>query len=159
MAGIVIGGLVPALVFGAFGLMQKQCMRAGLGVGPFFVVVGATVTAVGLASARWAPYGALTPAAALWGLGYGLLWSLGISLILLAVDRLQGSISQLAPLYNANTLVTVLLGGTAAWEWQAGAARADATGRSLYTVVLVTYLASLGLALATDVFPRGQTMR
>jgi len=46
-------------------------------------------------------------------------------------------------------VVTVLLGGTAAWQWSAS--RHGATGVSggpLYTVVLVTYLVSLGLAVA-----------
>jgi len=46
-------------------------------------------------------------------------------------------------------LVTVLLGGTAAWQWRHGPARdGEAAVGPLYTVVLVTYLASLGLAVA-----------
>jgi two-component system sensor histidine kinase PilS (NtrC family) len=46
-------------------------------------------------------------------------------------------------------LVTVLLGGTAAWQWREGLARSGDVHRTpLYTVVLVTYLASLALAVA-----------
>jgi hypothetical protein len=42
MAGIVLGGIIPAFVFGGYGLMQKQCMRAGLGIEAFFLVLGLT---------------------------------------------------------------------------------------------------------------------
>jgi len=46
-------------------------------------------------------------------------------------------------------LVTVLLGGTAFWQWSAGLARGEsAVVGPLYTVVLVTYAASLALAVA-----------
>ena len=46
-------------------------------------------------------------------------------------------------------VVTVLLGGTAAWEWREGVSRVGEPHASpLYTVILVTYLASLGLAVA-----------
>jgi two-component system sensor histidine kinase PilS (NtrC family) len=46
-------------------------------------------------------------------------------------------------------LVTVLLGGTAAWQWREGVVRgSEARAGQLYTVVLVTYLVSLALAVA-----------
>ena len=42
-AGIVPGGIIPAFVLGGYGVMQEQCMRAGLGVAGFFLVLGGTV--------------------------------------------------------------------------------------------------------------------
>jgi two-component system sensor histidine kinase PilS (NtrC family) len=46
-------------------------------------------------------------------------------------------------------VVTVLLGGTAAWQWREGVSRVGEPHASpLYTVILVTYLASLALAVA-----------
>ncbi len=46
-------------------------------------------------------------------------------------------------------VVTVLLGGTAAWQWREGPSRIGEPHASpLYTVILVTYLASLALAVA-----------
>jgi glucose uptake protein GlcU len=50
--------------------------------------------------------------------GSALLWSLAAGLILLAVDRLGASISQLVPLYNSATLITVLLGLWMFAEWK-----------------------------------------
>jgi len=44
-------------------------------------------------------------------------------------------------------VVTVLLGGTAAWEWRAGGAAPGERTSPLYTVVLVTYLLTMALAL------------
>ena len=118
MAGIVIGGIIPAFVFGGYGVMQKQCMRAGLGVAGFFLVLGGSVTACALAICAWAPGGVPPLDAALSAIGFALFWSLGIGLILLAVDRFGASISQLAPLYNSATLITVLLGLWLFAEWR-----------------------------------------
>lgn len=116
--GIVIGGIIPAFLFGGFGVMQKTCMRAGLGMGGFFLVFGATVVCGGLPVRVLMPGGATSPEAVLLAVGYALLWSIGTSLILLAVDRLGASISQLTPLYNSATLITVLLGLWLFAEWK-----------------------------------------
>ncbi len=117
-AGIVLGGIIPAFVFGGYGVMQKQCMRAGLGVAGFFLVLGGTVAVCALAVCALAPGGVPPLDAALSAIGFALFWSLGIGLILLAVDRFGASISQLAPLYNSATLITVLLGLWLFAEWQ-----------------------------------------
>ena len=122
VAGIVIGGIIPAFVFGVYGVMQKQCMRAGLGVAGFFMVLGASAAVGGLAVCAWASGGAPPVGAVLSAVGFALLWALGIGLILLAVDRFGASISQLAPLYNSATLITVLLGLWLLEEWKEVAA-------------------------------------
>jgi len=116
--GIVIGGIIPAFLFGGFGVMQKTCMRAGLGTGGFFLVFGATVVCGGLPVRVLMPGGAGSPEAVLLAVGYALLWSMGTLLILLAVDRLGASISQLTPLYNTSTLIAVLLGLWIFAEWK-----------------------------------------
>jgi two-component system sensor histidine kinase PilS (NtrC family) len=43
-------------------------------------------------------------------------------------------------------LVTVLLGGTAAWQWREGTAEGEIPSSPLYAVVVATYLLSLALA-------------
>lgn len=118
LAGIIIGGIIPAFVFGGYGAMQKQCMRAGLGVTGFFVVLGATATASGLVFLAVDPGPGLTAAAVLGAVGFAVAWALGIGLILLAVSRYDASISQLVPLYNSATLGTVLLGLWLFAEWR-----------------------------------------
>jgi len=118
IAGIIIGGVIPALVFGVFGVLQKVCLRAGLGIGPFFVTMGGTVALVGLLCCLLTGRNTVTAAAGLSGIGTGLVWSLGTGLVLLALGRFGASVSQLAPLYNTNTLVVVLLGMFIFSEWK-----------------------------------------
>jgi len=98
--------------------MQKQCMRAGLGVPGFFMVLGLTAACSGLAFRALDPGPGPTPAAVLGAVGFALFWALGIGLILLAVSRYGASISQLVPLYNSATLGTVLLGLWLFAEWR-----------------------------------------
>ncbi len=118
LAGIIIGGIIPAVVFGGYGAMQKQCMRAGLGVAGFFLVLGATAACSGLVFRVLDPGGGLTSVAVLAAVGFAVAWALGIGLILLAVSRYDASISQLVPLYNSATLGTVLLGLGLFSEWR-----------------------------------------
>jgi hypothetical protein len=49
---------------------------------------------------------------------YGVLWASGIACIAIALRRYDAQISQLAPLYNMNTLVAVVLGLVVLAEWQ-----------------------------------------
>ena len=118
LSGLIIGGLIPSFIFGVFGFMQKVCMRLGMGIGPFFVVVGGTVALVGLCCSWFIAGCAVTIIGGIHAVAFGLLWSLGISLILLAVSRFGANISQLAPLYNTNTLITVVLGLLFFAEWK-----------------------------------------
>lgn len=118
LAGILVGGVLPALVLGMFGVMQKTCMRAGLGIGPFFVIVGGTITVFGLIYCLVTADRAISALSSLYGVATGVLWAVGTALIVLAVTRFGASISQLAPLYNMNTLVVVVLGLLVFSEWK-----------------------------------------
>ncbi|MDD5677017.1 MAG: hypothetical protein PHW60_03370 [Kiritimatiellae bacterium] len=118
IAGLVIGGFLPAVLLGFFGVMQKTCMRASIGIGPFFVVVGTAIAGSGLAFQMWTPLGRFSLTSVLCAMAAGVVWSSGVCLVLLAVSRLGGSISQLAPLYNVNTLVAVALGLLIFSEWR-----------------------------------------
>jgi len=118
LTGILIGGVLPALVLGVFGVMQKTCMRAGLGIGPFFVLVGGTIAVFGLVYCLITADRAVSVPSGLWAVATGLLWAVGTGLIVLAVARFGASISQLAPLYNMNTLVVVVLGLLVFSEWK-----------------------------------------
>ena len=118
VAGIVIGGLMPALILGVFGVMQKTCMRAGLGIGPFFVMVGGTIAVYGVVYCLLTTSRGISVQSGLYAVGTGLLWAVGTSLIVLAVSRFGASISQMVPLYNMNTLVVVLLGLWIFSEWK-----------------------------------------
>ncbi len=108
--GVWLGGILPAVVLGVFGVLLKASGQAGLGASGLLLTMAVATAAVGLGLRGWPGQPAATPA----GLGYaalaGLLWAICQALILLAVTRWQTPISKLVPLFNMNTLVAVLLG-------------------------------------------------
>lgn len=117
LKGLVIGGLLPALAFGVTGVLQKLAMRTGIGLGPYLLCIGVGVVLAGtLMTVLWpttqpgAPRFAGTGAgaAALSG-AVGLSWAVGMALVAAGIGTYGVPLAKLAPLYNLNTLVVVLL--------------------------------------------------
>ena len=109
-APLIIGGLVPALLYGLAGVFQKWSARDGgsvstylIGFGVATVIVGVVGTAV--QSAGGSPFSAI-------GFAFlgGLVFAVGAGLISFSIIRYGAAISQLSPLYNMNILVTVVFG-------------------------------------------------
>ena len=117
-APLIVGGLLPALILGIGGIFMKASIQAGLGVGSFLVLVGGTLLVLGGIVWWLAGRPAVTPAALLSGIVAGVLWVLGTGLTQLAFVYFNASVSQLAPLYNMNTLIVVLLGLWVFSEWK-----------------------------------------
>lgn len=115
---LLIGGLLPAVLFGLSGAVQKLSAGAGVGTGPYLIVVGGVVVLVGLVVTAVERDTTLTPAGGGYAALFGLLWAAGIACIAVALGRYGGRISQLVPLYNTNTLVAVVVGLVALGEWQ-----------------------------------------
>jgi len=107
--GIILGGLLPALLFGVAGLLQKAATRTGVGLGPYMVMIGVGVLAVGGVVTASGSDRALTLRGALFSAGVGLSWALGMTGVAVALARFGTPLSRLAPLYNMNTLVVTLL--------------------------------------------------
>ena len=116
---LLIGGLLPALCFGLSGAVQKVTAKAGIGTGPYLIVVGVVVVAAGVVVTAVDGDRTLTRAGGGYSVLFGVLWATGIGSIAVALGRYEGRISQLVPLYNMNTLVAVLVGLVAVGEWQA----------------------------------------
>jgi uncharacterized membrane protein len=108
--GLVIGGLLPALLYGVAGVLQKASQRTGAGIGPYLICIGLSVVGVG-AVATWANAERGISSKGAWlAAAMGLAWGLGTWLVALGLSRYAVPVSKLAPLYNANTVVVVLLG-------------------------------------------------
>lgn len=116
--GLLVGGVLPALLFGATGILQKAAGRAGAGVGPYLLCTGAGVALVGVAFVFARVDNASTWRAGLLAGGVGASWGLGMALVLLALTRFGAPLSKLAPLYNMNTLVVVALALIVYAEWR-----------------------------------------
>ncbi len=115
---LLIGGLLPAVLFGISGVLQKTSAKAGIGTGPYLVVIGLVVVTVGLTVTVIQGDRTINLQSALNTCAYGLFWSSGIMCIALALGRYDARISQLVPLYNMNTLVAVGLGLLVLGEWK-----------------------------------------
>lgn len=112
-----MGGLAPAFGYALFAIGTKFAAQGGLGAGPLLVLIGAACLACGAVFWKILPAGINTPAAT-WGLVAGLAWAIGTGLVSLALSRWNVPISKLNPIYNTNTLITVLLGLVIFSEWK-----------------------------------------
>ena len=113
---ILFGGVAAAILLGISGVFQKSAH--GISQGPYLVVVGAVISCVGgiwwciTRESVWT-----LPAIGYTAL-FALFWALATGCIAIGLSRYGGNISQLAPLYNMNTLVAVLIGLTLMGEYK-----------------------------------------
>ena len=106
--GIVVGGLIPALLFGVSGICQKLSNQHGISTGAYVLSVGLGVVLVGVVlcffnGSQTASVRSVLPAVVM-----GLCWGAGVVLVAIAINDYKATLSVLAPLYNMNTLVTVV---------------------------------------------------
>ena len=118
LKGILIGGLLPALLYGVTGVLQKMSARAEGGAGMYLIFLGLGTVIVGAVFHFLLPEPPISTRPAFFALIAGLTFSLGAGLISLALINYGAAISQLTPLYNMNVLVTVVLGLVIFAEYQ-----------------------------------------
>ena len=107
---LIIGGLIPALLYGLAGVLQKWSAREGGSVSVYLIGFGVATVIVGVAYRAVLSDGASPINSIGLAVVAGLVFAVGAGLISFAVIRFDAAISQLAPLYNMNFLVTVLIG-------------------------------------------------
>ncbi len=107
---IVIGGALPAFLWGITAVFQKQSAGAGLPPAEYMTVFGAAITVAGLAGALVTRNFAWPGAGTAYAVLAGITFSLGTGLISLALWRYGAPISRLAPILSCNVLVTVAIG-------------------------------------------------
>jgi len=115
--GILVGGLVPAIGYAIFAIGTKLAAQAGLGAGPLLVLVGAACAIVGAGFWTVLPAG-IDARSASWGLLAGFAWAIGSGFVSFALVKWNVPISKLNPIYNTNTLITVVLGLVVFSEWK-----------------------------------------
>ena len=115
--GTLIGGIIPALLLGVFGVLQKAANNNGIGVGIYLVLSGMSITLIGVVVYLAFPDKAVSVRSALPTCSGALLWAVSMVLIQLAISNYNVEISKLIPLVNMNTLIAVLLGLYFFSEW------------------------------------------
>jgi uncharacterized membrane protein len=115
---ILVGGLLPALLYGVAGVLQKTASKTGIGPGPYILIIGVVAAIIGGIITLISRDTSVTWSGGLQTAGFAVLWSAAIVSIMLALGRYEGPVSVIVPLYNMNTLIAVLLGLLVLGEWE-----------------------------------------
>ncbi|MDD4287959.1 MAG: hypothetical protein PHO20_00020 [Candidatus Peribacteraceae bacterium] len=116
--GLIIGGLLPALLYGASAIFQRGSTGIGIGIGPFMIAAGIAVLLTGTAL-LWLDLGReWSVRSALLAMGSGAAWGIGTSLVAVALVRYGIPLGKLVPLYSMNSLIAVTLALWIFAEWK-----------------------------------------
>lgn len=118
LLGLIVGGLLPALLYGVAGIFAKTSTNIGMPVGGHLICIGVIVSLTGVLFSWLLPgtmpsMGAIASSSML-----GLLWGLGTGFVALGLLKYRAPLAKLVPLYNMNTLVTVMLALIIFGEWK-----------------------------------------
>ena len=116
--GILLGGLLPAVIFGICGLCLKASNQQGIGPGYCLLFAGVGAIAVALVSLVMFSGQAVNAKSATQAFLVGATWAGGLALMAMAMTRYRAPISVLGPLTSTACLVTAAI---ALWwfsEWK-----------------------------------------
>ncbi|MFA5793180.1 MAG: hypothetical protein WC897_04930 [Candidatus Gracilibacteria bacterium] len=116
--GLIIGGFIPAIFYAASGIFGKVSTKAGMGTGPYLIMIGLAILLLGIITASLSHNWNFPIKGTLSSFSSGLVWGIGTGLFALALSKYNSPVSQLAPLYNMNTLFVVIFGLIIFSEWK-----------------------------------------
>ena len=118
LLGILIGGIAPMFAFGLSNVFLKAGEEQGISISMFLIcsVPGALLAGVCMYLLQGKT--SITLNGAFFAFLWGLFGCLGAGLVIYALERYNSPLSILAPLYNTNTLVAVLLALWVFAEWR-----------------------------------------
>jgi drug/metabolite transporter (DMT)-like permease len=131
---VIVGGLIPAFLFGISAIFQKGAMQAGVGPGSYMIFDGVIFIVVGLVLRgvlREPDFGGAGVPLALIG---GLLFALASGAISFALRQWAAPISLIAPITVISSLVTVIAGFIVFREYE-GVAAVRLLGGAVLVVV------------------------
>ncbi|HAC63800.1 MAG TPA: hypothetical protein DCF68_09735 [Cyanothece sp. UBA12306] len=115
---LLIGGILPAFMFGFSNIFTKASTSGLISLSSYVTLVGIAVTLVGVVSGLMTKQGFMADSkSTVFALGVGITWALGQLLIALVLQKFSIPLSVLAPIYNTNTLVAVLIALIIFSEW------------------------------------------
>lgn len=117
-SALLIGGFLPALIYGGSALFQKLSTNLGISISAYLIAVGLGVGVAGLGFYFFDNTASFTIKASGYAGIFGITWGVATGLVAYSLLHFNVPISQLVPLYNMNTLVAVLLALVIFSEWQ-----------------------------------------
>lgn len=116
--GLLVGGLLPALFFGYSNVAVKLATNAGMSVAYVLIFAGLGNLLIGGVLLFLMSDHTVSLRSGFWMFTGGTVWSLGMMCVTFGIVKYEMPVSQLAPLYNMNTLVAVVLALWIFAEWQ-----------------------------------------
>ncbi|MEM6255223.1 MAG: hypothetical protein AAF821_20100 [Cyanobacteria bacterium P01_D01_bin.156] len=104
--GLIVGGLLPALLYGISSIFAKSSTNAGMSVGGHLFIIGIAISITGLLFNLLLPLHIPSLGAVASSSMQGVFWGLGTGCVVLGLINYQTPLAKLVPLYNMNTLVT-----------------------------------------------------
>lgn len=108
--GLLVGGLIPAFVFGVGALFQKYSNDIGIGQVNYLFCFSAGICICALIAESLFNSRLFSIRAGLFAAGHGLFFGIGFVCLALGITYYREPISKLVPLVNMSTLVTVIFG-------------------------------------------------
>jgi transporter family protein len=108
--GIIIGGLLPAMLFGAGSILQKAGNRIGIAQSHYLFSFATGIIAAGVVSFFVMKSGPISFKAGAFAAGHGFLFGAGFVLMGVGIVVFNMPISKIVPLVNMSALVAVALG-------------------------------------------------
>jgi uncharacterized membrane protein len=115
---IILGGFLPALIYGGSALFQKLSTSLGISLSAYLVATGIGVAMVGIGFYLFDNSFSFSIKSGLYACAFGLTWGIASGLVAYTLLNFEVPISQLVPLYNMNTLVAVILALIVFSEWK-----------------------------------------
>lgn len=107
---LIIGGLIPAFLWGITAVFQKLSAGEMLGPGRYLTLFGVTVALVGAFYSYISNETFHFSKGAAYAMAAGLAFSIGAGLLSFALYRYNIPISRVTPILSANVLVPVVVG-------------------------------------------------
>ncbi|XHU96461.1 MAG: hypothetical protein JJP05_03395 [cyanobacterium endosymbiont of Rhopalodia gibba] len=115
---LIIGGVLPALMFGFSNIFIKVSNSSGISTSAYVTIVGVAVTLVGIISGFMAEQNFMVNSKSIFfALCVGATWALGQLMIAFTLQKFPIPLSVISPIFNSNTLVTVLIALIVFNEW------------------------------------------
>ena len=116
--GIIIGGLLPAVLWALSSVFAKYGNLAGIGNALYVITLGIAVFISGLILYLFVPDRTVSYRGIVYTAIAGACWAFGTALFALALTKYGIPLSKLVPLNNTSTLFAIIIGLWAFSEWQ-----------------------------------------
>ncbi len=116
--GIIVGGVLPAFIFGVGGIFLKASTREGISLNHFILFAGAGAIFVAFLLFLFFKENSINLRSATLAFFVGLSWASATALMTIALTRYAVPISIIGPLNATASLITVLLAMWIFSEWK-----------------------------------------